>query len=188
MQVLEAHGMAEELERVVGILDKVMDQTRRRVIEGEKVSATGKVVSFFECHSDIIEKGERETVYGHKLFVVGGSSGLILDCVIKRGNPADYSLFIPLVERRRAFYGRPPRQTLADGGFASTDNLRDAKKMGVSDVSSAKRRGPSVLEMVKSTWVYKKLRNFRAGIEANISVLNAPSGSHAARGPAGMGL
>lgn len=71
MQVLEAHGLAEELERAVGILDKVMDQTRRRVIEEEKVPAAEKVVSFFECHSDIIEKGERETVFGHKIFVVG---------------------------------------------------------------------------------------------------------------------
>jgi IS5 family transposase len=176
LQILEAHGVAEELERAVGILDKVMDQTRRRVIEGEKVPATEKVVSFFECHSDIIEKGERETVFGHKIFVVGGTSGLILDCVIKRGNPADSSLFVPLVERQEKLYGRPPRQTTADGAFASADNLRDAKEMGVSDVSFAKRRGLSVLEMVKSTWVYKKLRNFRAGIEANISVLKRAFG------------
>jgi IS5 family transposase len=175
-QILEAHAVAEELEKVVGILDKVMDQTRRRVMEGEKVPAADKMVSFYECHSDIIEKGERETVFGHKLFVVGGSSGLILDCVIKRGNPADSSLFMPLVERQEKLYGRPPRQTSADGGFASTDNLRDAKEMGVSDVSFAKRRGLSVLEMVKSSWVYKKLRNFRAGIEANISVLKRAFG------------
>ena len=33
----------------------------------------------------------------------------------------------------------------------------------------AKRRGLGVLDMAKSLWVYKKLRNFRAGIEANIS-------------------
>jgi len=176
MQILEAHAVAEELEKVVGILDKVMDQTRRRVIEGEKVPAADKMVSFHECHTDIIEKGERETVFGHKLFVVGGSSGLILDCVIKRGNPADSSLFMPLVERQVKLYGRPPRQSSADGGFASTDNLRDAKEMGVSDVSFAKRRGLSVLEMVKSSWVYKKLRNFRAGIEANISVLKRAFG------------
>jgi transposase, IS5 family len=176
MQVIKAHGIAEELERLVVILDQVMDQTRRRVIEEEKVPASEKVISFFECHSDIIEKGERETIFGHKVFVVGGSSGLILDCVIKRGNPADSSLFIPLVERQEKLYGRPPRQTSADGGFAATDNLRIAKKMGVSDVSFAKRRGLSVLEMVKSTWVYKKLRNFRAGIEANISVLKRAFG------------
>jgi len=30
----------------------------------------------------------------------------------------------------------------------------------------------SVLDMVKSKWVYKQLKNFRAGIEANISRLS----------------
>jgi len=40
----------------------------------------------------------------------------------------------------------------------------------------AKKRGLGVLEMVKSLWVYKKLRNFRAGLEANISRLKRAFG------------
>jgi IS5 family transposase len=63
-------------------------------------------------------------------------------------------------------YGRAPLKTAADGGFASKENLRRAKKQGVRDVAFSKRRGLPVLEMVKSLWVYKKLKNFRAGIEA----------------------
>lgn len=34
-----------------------------------------------------------------------------------------------------------------------------------------KKRGLTVDEMAKSLWVYRKLRNFRAGIEAGISCL-----------------
>jgi IS5 family transposase len=175
-QILQARVIAEKLERVVGILDKVIDQTRRRVIEEEKVPAGEKVVSFFECHADIIEKGNRETTYGHKLFIVGGGSGLILDCMIERGNPADSAMFVPLLDRQENLCGRPPRQVSADGGFASKENLREAKARGISDVSFSKRKGLSILEMVKSSWVYKKLKNFRAGIEANISVLKRAFG------------
>ncbi len=155
-----ARVLAEELERLVGLLDRVADQTKRRVIDGEKVPAGEKVVSIFECHTDIIEKGNRETVYGHKLFLTGGQSGLVMDCVIQRGNPADATLFIPLLERQAELFQRPPRQVAADGGFVSVDNLRQAKQLGVTDVSFSKRKGLSVLEMVKSSWVYKKLRNF----------------------------
>jgi transposase, IS5 family len=176
MTTIQGRALAEELKQVVGILDKVMDQTRRRVIEGEKVPAGEKVVSFFETHADIIEKGNRETTYGHKLFVVGGSSGLILDCMIERGNPADSAMFLPLLDRQEELYRRAPRQVAADGGFASRDNLREAKGKGITDVSFSKRRGISVLEMVKSCWVYKRLRNFRAGIEAGISVLKRAFG------------
>ena len=108
------------------------------------------MVSFFEDHTDIIEKGQREIVYGHKVFLTGGKSGLILDCLVVSGNPADTDLFIPLLERQEHIYGKPPLQTAADGGFASLDNLNRAKQMGVKDVSFSKKRGLSVLEMVKS--------------------------------------
>jgi len=175
-QVIQARILAEELERALGLLSRIMDQTRRRVINGGKVPASEKIVSFFECHSDIIEKGNRETTYGHKVFLTGGESGLILDCVIERGNPADSSMFVPLMDRQKEIYGRFPRQVAADGGFASETNLRAGKANGIKDIAFAKRKGMSILEMVKSTWVYKKLRNFRAGIEANISVLKRAFG------------
>jgi len=69
-----------------------------------------------------------------------------------------------------------PRQMSADGGFASKDNLAHAKEHGVKDAVFAKNRGLSVLAMAKSTWVYKALRNFRAGIEAGTSTLKRAFG------------
>jgi IS5 family transposase len=146
------------------------------VFHGEKVPAEEKLVSFFECHTDIIVKGSREVEYGHKVFLTGGKTGMILDCVIGRGNPNDTTLFPILIERQERVYGRPPRQVSADGGFASQENLYQAKERGVQDVAFAKKKGLTVLEMVKSHWVYKKLRNFRAGIEANISRLKRSFG------------
>ena len=175
-QIIFIRNLIQELERALGLLDRIIDQTRRRVIYGEKVPASEKVVSFFEDHTDIIEKGQREIIYGHKVFLTGGKSGLILDCLIVSGNPADTDLFIPMLERQEGLYGKPPRQTAADGGFASSDNLNRAKQIGVKDVSFSRKRGLSVLEMVKSHWVYKKLKNFRAGIEANISRLKRAFG------------
>jgi IS5 family transposase len=84
---LSAQGIAEKLERATGLLNKVVDQTRRRVLNGEKVPASEKVVSFFEDHTDIIVKGQRDTTYGHKVFFTGGPSTLVLDCLIEQGNP-----------------------------------------------------------------------------------------------------
>jgi IS5 family transposase len=58
-----------------------------------------------------------------------------------------------------------------DGGFASKENLRLAKSRGIKDVCFAKKRGLKEEDMCKSSWVYSKLRRFRAGIEAGISWL-----------------
>ncbi len=91
--------------------------------------------------------------------------------MIEEGNPADANLTIPMLERQRQLYGRPPRQASLDGGFASSDNLNRAKAMGVQDVCFAKKRGLEISQMARSTWVYKRLRDFRAGIEGLISFL-----------------
>ena len=119
--------LAENLERAIGILGKVIDQTERRVFKKESVPASEKVVSFFEDHTDIIVKKRRETEFGHKIFLTGGTSNMILDCLILRGNPADSEQYIPILERHKDNYGRMPRQVSADGGFASKDNLAYAK-------------------------------------------------------------
>jgi IS5 family transposase len=168
--------LARRLERAVGILRKVIDQTEKRVFRGEKVPASEKVVSFFEDHTDIIVKGRRDTEYGHKVFLTGGASTMILGCLIVRGNPADTDQYQPLLEQQKQWYGRMPRQVTADGGFASRNNLAFAKANHVQDAVFARRKGLSILEMAKSSWVYKKLRNFRAGIEAGISVLKRAFG------------
>jgi IS5 family transposase len=153
-----------------------MEQTQRRVLGGEKVPASEKLVSLFEPHTDIIVKDRRDTLYGHKIFVTGGASGLILDCTVEAGNPADSSMALPMLQRQEALYGRPPRQAAMDGGFASKDNLDAAKALGVEDVCFQKKRGLKVSEMTRSSWVYKRLRDFRAGIEGLISFLKRAFG------------
>jgi transposase, IS5 family len=172
----QGRELARRLERAIGILGKVINQTDRRVFKNEKVPASEKIVSFFEDHTDIIVKGRRDTEYGHKVFLTGGSSTMILGCLIALGNPADSEQYQLLLEQHKDWYGRMPRQVSADGGFASKENLAFAKENHVKDAVFAKKRGLSVLEMAKSNWVYKKLRNFRAGIEAGISTLKRAFG------------
>ena len=138
--------------------------------------ASDKLVSLFEPHADIIVKSQRDVQYGHKLNFATGKSGMILDAVVEDGNPADSARFLPMLERHVSFYKEAPRQSAADGGYASRDNLKQAKAMGVSDVAFHKKCGLKIDEMAKSPWVYRQLRNFRAGIEAGISCLKRAYG------------
>jgi IS5 family transposase len=158
------------------LIERIIWQTERRVLAGEPVAAGEKLVSLFEPHADIIVKGSRDVDYGHKLNLTTGRSGLILDLVIEAGNPADSGRFLPMIERHMAFYGQAPLQAAADGGYASRDNLSQAKARGIRDMAFHKKAGLRIEDMVKSRWVYRKLRNFRAGIEADISCLKRAYG------------
>ncbi len=169
-------GWQEQAKHYQALIERVVDQAERRVIKGEQVPAAEKVFSLFEEHSDIIVKGSRDIQYGHKLNLATGRSGLILDAVIEDGNPADSERFIPLLERQIEIYGRAPRQMAADGGYASKVNVQLAKEKGVKDVAFSKKKGLKVAQMTKSDWVYRKLRNFRAGVEAGISCLKRSYG------------
>jgi IS5 family transposase len=167
----EAAALAAKLAHLLPLVRQVIDQTRRRALQGEAVPADEKIVSLFEEHTDILRKDGRDTYYGHKVFLTSGSSSLVLDCEILRGNPADASRAVPMIDRQAHLYGRPPRQAVFDGGFASVDNLTTLKARGLTDVAFSKRRGLAVSEMARSAWIYRRLRNFRAGIESTISWL-----------------
>jgi len=165
-----------EVEQYLPLIERVIDQTERRVFAGEAVPAGEKLVSLFETHTDIIVKGGRDVHYGHKLNLTTGRSGLVFDIVVEAGNPADSERFLPMLERHIARQDTAPRQTASDGGYASIANLEQAKALGVDDVVFHKKRGMAIDAMAKSRWVYRKLRNFRAGIEANISCLKRAFG------------
>ena len=167
----EALALCAKLRETIELGRWVVDQTRRRVLEGESVPSSEKVVSIFEPHTDIIVKGGREVEYGHKICLMTGTSSLVLDCIVLDGNPADSTLAEQMIERHREILGEAPEQAAFDGGFASKANVRALKKLGVKDVAFSKRCGLSVSDMVRSTWMYKRLRNFRAGIEGVISFL-----------------
>jgi transposase, IS5 family len=158
------------------LIERIIWQSERRVLCGEAVAAGEKIVSLFEPHADIIVKGSRDVEYGHKLNLTSGRSGLILDVVIEAGNPADSERFLPMLERHIDFYGEAPHQAAADGGYASRSNLSQAKAHGVRDMAFHKKAGLRIEDMVRSHWVYRKLSNFRAGIEAGISCLKRAYG------------
>ncbi len=96
-QIARAEILCSELRTVLELVRRVLEQTRRRVFQNESVPATEKVVSLFEPHTDIIVKDRRNTYYGHKLCVTSGSSGLVLDCVVEQGNPADSQLAVKMI-------------------------------------------------------------------------------------------
>jgi transposase, IS5 family len=168
-QALKA--LAAELQALLPRMDQVLDQAKRRVVEGEKVPSTEKIVSIFEPHADIIVKDNRETRYGHKICLTGGKSSLVLDCVIEDGNPADSTLVKRTLERHRDLFGQAPQQAAFDGGFGSKENVQTAKALGVQDIAFHRKSGLEITEMVRSAWVFRRLRDFRSGIEGCISTL-----------------
>jgi IS5 family transposase len=161
----------EQLLDVEYLLEKIIYQTIKRVIEKRSVPSSKKIVSIFEPHTDIIVKDRRETQFGHKIFITSGKSNMVLHCDIPKGNANDADMFMGTLKSLNKSYDRYPLKVSADGGFASKNNVEEAKGLGVRDVCFPKKCNMEITDMVKSDWVYSKLLNWRAGIEAVISFL-----------------
>ena len=158
-----------EVEHYLQLLKRVIDQTQRRVFNDEAVPPQEKLVSLFEPHTDIIVKGARDTYYGHKINLATQADGFITYLNIEQGNPSDTALYLPVLNHCRKHYDQLPVSVVADGGYASSENLEQARAEGIKHTVFNKPIGNGYHAMGVKKKTFIKLSNFRAGVEGNIS-------------------
>ena len=166
-------GLADELERFEGLVERVVDQTKRRVLKGQSVKAAEKLVSLFEEHTSIIRRGKagKETEYGHKVWLEETEGAIISGYRVLEGNPADQDQLLPTLEHHEQRFGRPPRLVAADRGVFSPENEGECRKRGIERVCLPKpgKKSQQRREHERQGWFRRGMR-FRAGIEGRISV------------------
>ena len=116
--------------------DRVVDQTRRRVLHQEQVPAEEKVYSIFEPHTDLIKRGKarKPVEFGHKVFLAESAQGLITDYQVLEGNPADTTQVRASLERHQQLFQGAPDLYAADRGFYSAENEKQCREAGVRQV------------------------------------------------------
>ena len=163
-----AWSIQQELEKLLVLMEQVYDITYRKEIEGEKVPSEDKLFSIYEQHTDIIVKGQREVLFGHKVNLAAGKSNLVLDCQVVRGNPSDKALYQPTIDNIIQNYEVIPRDSASDGGYASLANRTHAQKAGIVNIVFNKVVG-SMQNIVSSLNMETRLKKWRSAMEAIIS-------------------
>ena len=176
---LLSHLAIEDLRRQVdhycGLGERVINQTRRRVLDGEQVPNAEKIYSIFEPHTDLIKRGKVRTPleFGHKVFLAESARGLITQYEVLSGNPPDEDHVEPSLQRHQQVFGSAPELYGSDRGFFSEKNLAACARVGVEVACIPQRGGKKTLEReaFEKSPAFKKGQRFRAGIEGRISVL-----------------
>ena len=154
---------------------RVIDQSSRRVLEGEQVPTEEKVYSIFEVHTDLIKRGkvQKPMELGHKIFLAESAHGLITQYRVLEGNPSDHIHVTPSLKRHQETFGLAPDWYSGDRGFFSTENIKAGQDGAVKLVCIPQRGGKrtSQREAFEKSPEFKKGQRFRAGIEGRISVL-----------------
>jgi IS5 family transposase len=167
--------LRRQVEHFCELGNRVIDQARRRVLDGEQVLNSEKVYSIFEPHTDLIKRGKVRTPieFGHKVFLAESAQGLITQYEVLKGNPSDEVHVTPSLLRHRQAFARVPELYGSDRGFFSEQNLASCRQTGVKVVCIPQRGGKRTprREAYENSAVFKQGQRFRAGIEGRISVL-----------------
>ena len=168
-------AIRDEIAHYCRLGEQVIDQARRRVLDGEQVPNAEKIYSIFEPHTDLIKRGKVRTPleFGHKVFLAESAKGLITQYEVLKGNPADEVHVAPSLRRHRRTFRRAPELYGADRGFLSEQNVTACMQGAVNTICIPQRGGtktPQRQAYERST-AFKQGQRFRAGIEGRISVL-----------------
>lgn len=169
-----AQRWAEQLATMLPRVEQVMQQTTRRVLQGEQVPAPEKIVSLFEPHTAILRKGKpgKPVEFGRMLWLSEVEGGIITRYQVLEGNPDEAAQVVPSVDAHIARFGHPPELVAGDRGLQSADNERDLAQRKVAQIVLPKpgKKSATRIAHERQDWFIAG-RNWRAGIEGRISGL-----------------
>lgn len=174
-----AERLTETLDQFIPLVEQVITQTTRRVLQGEKVPASEKIVSLFEPETAIIRKGKpgKPTEFGRCVWLDEVEGGIISRYAVLSGNPDEKAQLPPSVDHHIAQFGHPPDLLVGDRGLHSAANERYAREHGIKQVVLPKKGKQSAKRIAheQQDWLGAG-RNWRAGIEGRISGLKRRHG------------
>jgi IS5 family transposase len=166
-----------ELEETIAATQRLLAQTDQR-LAGNRV-IPDRLVSLADLDARPIRKGKpgHPTQFGYTLLVAEDERGFIADHQLQRGNPPDAPQLIPAVQRVVAVTGRPPGTVVGDRGFGTAANDQALAALGVKRVGLQRTGTPGKARLaLERTRRFRRLRNWRVGIEARISHLKRAFG------------
>jgi transposase, IS5 family len=172
------------LGRLVGDLAETITATQRLLAQTDQRLAGDRVipdrqVSLADPDARPIRKGKPQhpTQFGYTLLLAEEEHGFIADHQLQRGNPPDAPQLLPAVERVLAVTGQAPATVVGDRGFGTAANDQAMQALGVKRVGLQRNGAPDKARLaVERTRAFRRLRNWRVGIEARISHLKRSFG------------
>jgi IS5 family transposase len=174
-----AERLCQTLETFIPRVEQVISQTTRRIFQEEQVPAAEKLVSIFEPHSAIIKRGKvnRDTEFGHKIWLDEVEGGIISGYRMLDGNAADSEQWQPSLDHHCQQFARPPDLASADRGVYSEPNETYATQLSVKRVILPKpgTKSQARRDYERQRW-FKRGRRWHAGVEGRISVVKRKHG------------
>ena len=175
--VMEA--LIKQIEHFHSLGIKVVEQARRRVLEGEKVPNEEKIFSIFEPHTELLKRGKagKPIEFGHMMVIQQVEGSFITDYEAFENKPVEHALVDAALEAHRELFGENPEEFSADKGFYESMSKIKELEQQIAVVSICKKGSRTEEELEReSSPAFKLGQRFRAGVEGSISFLKRALG------------
>ncbi len=169
-----AEALVQELAPVHALGLRVIDQARRRVLQGESVPNEQKLFSLFEPHTELLLRGKagKPVEYGHMIQIQQVCEKFITDYDVFAKRPVEPALLAAALASHVKLFGELPSQLTAEKGYYESMAALEALEQQIEVVSIAKKgkRTPAQKEREEDP-LFRHAQAFRAGVEGTISFL-----------------
>jgi IS5 family transposase len=174
----QAQHLLEQAQRVLPLVERVISQTRSRVLEGKKLASDQKVLSLFEPHTRAIprHKGGALVEFGRQVILDEVDGGIVTRYQIL-WHPNEHGQAIEAVMHHQALFEHPPALLTGDCGVHSAQTEDKLKEIGVKQVAIP-ASGPlsQQRQALERTAGFRRGYRWRAGIEGRIASLRRDFG------------
>ena len=148
--------------------EKVIGYSRRRILNGETIPNSEKIMSLSDGSAAFIVKGDRETVLGYRPQVGRSGNGFVTVLHVPEGNAADSPQLVSLVEEAIKNTGVVSNIVSVDDGYSSTHGIGSVRMIpGTDTVSASGAKGKKIISA--EDWdsePYREARRNRSSVES----------------------
>src|SRR6266567_3638254 len=174
----QAQRLLRQATEVLPLVERVIAQTRSRVLEGKKMASDQKVLSLFEPHTRAIprHKGGALVEFGRHVVLDEVEGGIVTRYQILE-HPTEHGQAIEAVAHHQALFEHPPGLVAGDRGVQSAETEERLKAAGVKCVAiPAAGKLSEERHALERTRSWKRGYRWRAGIEGRIASLRRDFG------------
>ena len=169
-----ALALADAMNRYCESGRRVVEQARRRVLQGESVPNDEKLFSIFEEHTELLKRGKagKDIEFGHMIQLQQVEEKFITDYTVFEKKPVEHQLLVPALDKHKELFHAYPKELSADKAYYESRAALDELRHHVPIVAIGKKGKRTSHETeCEHDPLFQLAQRFRAGIEGSISFL-----------------
>ncbi len=158
----------------VNLVNSVIEQSIRRVLNGKSVPNDEKIFSVYESHTELIRRGKpgKPVEFGHKVTIAQTEQRLITHYEVDYYQKSDTKHLDNALKSHKNVFEKYPTMIACDKGYWENETAYQELQKKIKVVGIPKKgKGNTIQSNRENSEEFKVAQRFRSGIEGSIGVL-----------------